>query len=93
MLHTGEMFMLTEKTADDLIEALKLATMVNITWGPGTGMLCGNPLSERFQLLDVSCSNEGQARMINRAKEAMANGDEAAARVQIAPMIRKPVHH
>jgi hypothetical protein len=81
----------TRITRRDLIAALKVASMVNITWGPATGMLCGNPLAERFQFLDVSCSNEGQAWMINRAKKAMSNGDEAAARAHIAPMIRQPV--
>ncbi len=39
-----DMLMLTDKTADALIEALKLAPLVNITWGERGGMFCGNPL-------------------------------------------------
>jgi hypothetical protein len=92
-MRTGELFMLTEDTANDVIEALKLASMVNITWGPDTGMLCGNPFAERVQLVDVVCSNEEQAWMINRAKGALSQGDETAARAHVAPMIRKALSH
>jgi hypothetical protein len=66
--------------------------MVNITWGAEQDMLCGNPLAEPFQLLDISCGNEEQAWAINRAKGAITQGDEPAARAHIAPLIRKPLN-
>jgi hypothetical protein len=86
-----KMDMLTDKTADALIEALKIAPLVNITWGAETGMLCGNPFDENGQVLDVSCGNEEQAWAINRAKGAISQGDEAAARAHLTPLIRQPV--
>jgi len=68
-------------------------------------MLCGNPLYN-LPMLDVSCGNEAQAWAINRAKEAISRGDEAAAREHVAPLVRRsqemapegaaprqPVHH
>jgi hypothetical protein len=92
-MNPEKMAMLTEKTADALIEALKIAPLVNITWGSETGMLCGNPFAETTTVLDVSCGNEEQAWAINRAKGAISQGDEAAARAHLAPLIRKPLHH
>lgn len=88
-MQTDEMTMLTNE--DQLIEALKACGLVNITWGGEQDMLCGN-LFENLPILDISCGNEGQAWAINRAKEAISMGDEAAAREHIAPLIRKPVH-
>ena len=92
-MQTEKLVMLTEDTAEYLIGALKVATMVNITWGEERGMLCGNPLAEPFQLLAVACSNKKQAWAINRAKEAMGNGDETRARAHLAPLIKKAVRH
>jgi hypothetical protein len=86
------MCMLTEQTAEALIEALRETPLVNITWGGPTDMLCGNPFDENSQILAVSCGNEGQAWAINRAKEAISQGDENAARAHLAPLIRKPLH-
>jgi hypothetical protein len=86
------MCLLTAKTAETLMDALKASPMINITWGPETGMLCGNPFAESLTILDVSCSNEAQAWAINRAKEALSQGDEDAARAHLAPLIRNTVH-
>ena len=47
-----KMAKLTEKTADALIEALKIAPLVNITWGGESDMLCGNPFVENPQILE-----------------------------------------
>jgi hypothetical protein len=86
------MCMLTEKTAETLIEALREAPLVNINWGGTTNMLCGNPFADKLTILDVSCGNEDQAWAINRAKGALSEGDESAARDHLAPLIRKPLH-
>jgi len=89
-MQTEKMAMLTNE--DQLIEALKACGLVNITWGGPQDMLCGNPLYD-LPILDISCGNEGQAWAINRAKEAISRGDEAAAREHIAPLIRQPAYH
>lgn len=85
--------LLTETSADALIEALKSVPLVNLTWGTEQGMLCGNPYDEIPTILNVSCGSEKQAWAINRAKEAISQGDEAAARAHLAPLIKEPVHH
>lgn len=90
-MNTAEMTMLTNTSADQLIDALKACGLVNITWGGEQNMLCGNPLYD-LPLLDISCGNEGQAWAINRAKEAISRGDEALARRHLAPLIRQPLH-
>ena len=87
---TADMTMLTD--ADQLIDALKTCGLVNITWGGPQNMLCGNPLYN-LPMLDISCGNKEQAWAVNRAKEAISRGDEAAARAHIAPLVRTPVHH
>jgi hypothetical protein len=89
-MNTAEMNMLTN--ADQLIDALKACGLVNIAWGGSQNMLCGNPL-HYLPMLDISCSNEDQAWMINRAKEAISRGDEAAARKHVAPLIRERAYH
>jgi len=89
---TPERLLLTDKTADTLIDALKKAAMVNISWGGELNMLCGNPLADELVILDISCGNEDQAWAINRAKGALSQGDEQAARSHIAPLIRKPLN-
>jgi hypothetical protein len=76
------MTMLTN--ADQLIDALKVWGLVNITWGGPQNMLCGNPL-HNLPMLDISCSNEKQAWI--------SRGDEALAREHVTPLIRKPVRH
>jgi hypothetical protein len=88
-MQTENMTMLTNE--DQVIEALKTCGLVNITWGGEQNILCGNPLYN-LPMLDVSCGNEGQAWAINRAKEAISRGDEAAARKHIAPLVRQPLH-
>jgi hypothetical protein len=88
-MNTAEMAMLTN--ADQLIEALKACGLVNIDWGGPQNMLCGNPLYN-LPMLDITCGNEDQAWAVNRAKEAISRGDEAAARRHIAPLIRQPLH-
>ena len=90
-MNTAEMTMLTPQTADQLIDALKNVGLVNITWGGRQNMLCGNPLYN-LPTLDISCGNEEMAWAVNRAKEALSRGDEAAARKHIAPLIRQPLH-
>jgi hypothetical protein len=92
MMTPNTMYTLTEEMVDEVIHGLKVAGMVNITWGKDGGMLCGNPLLERAPLLDVSCSSEEQAWTINRAKAAISRGDEATARRHLAPLVRKPLH-
>ena len=64
-MNTAEMAMLTN--ADQLIDALRVCGLVNITWGSPQGMLCGNPLLN-LPLLDISCSNKKQAWLIKRAR-------------------------
>ena len=88
MLSPGKLYELDASVAD----ALKTITLVNIVWGDDQNMLCGDLLAIRPKIFDVVCGNEEQAWMINRAKAAMARGDEAAARAHLAPMIRTAVH-
>jgi hypothetical protein len=88
-MNTAEMTELMN--TDQLLDALKACGLVNITYCDGRTMICGNPLYN-LPMLDVSCGDEDQAWAINRAKEAIGRGDEAAARVHLAPLIPPLLH-
>ena len=62
----------------NFIAALREADLVGLKWG-GRGMLCGNPLLANPTVLTLIVADEGDAWVINRAKEAISNGDEEAA--------------
>jgi len=90
-MNPAAMTMLTSASAEQLIDDLKGCGLVNITWGGEQNMLCGNPLYN-LPMVEITCGNEKQAWAVNRAKEAISRGDEAAARRHIAPLIRQPLH-
>jgi hypothetical protein len=62
----------------NFIAALKEADLVDLKWGE-KGMLCGNPLPESPKVLTLIVADEADAWIINRAKEAISQGDEDAA--------------
>jgi hypothetical protein len=62
----------------NFIAALREADLVDLKWGE-RGMLCGNPLPENPRVLTLIVADEGDAWIINRAKEAISQGDEDAA--------------
>jgi hypothetical protein len=62
----------------NFIAALREADLVDLKWSE-RGMLCGNPLSANPTVLTLIVADEGDAWIINRAKEAISNGDEEAA--------------
>lgn len=67
----------------NLITALRQADLVDLKWG-SKGMLCGNPLPENPKVLSLLVQDEADAWIINRAKEAVSQGDEEGARVILA---------
>jgi hypothetical protein len=74
------------ETAVDLgnfIAALRQADLVDLKWGD-RGMLCGNPLPENPKVLTLIVADEADAWIINRAKEAISQGDEEAAHTILA---------
>jgi hypothetical protein len=62
----------------NFIAALREADVVDLKWGE-RGMLCGSPLHANPTVLTLIVADEGNARIINRAKEAISEGDEEAA--------------
>jgi hypothetical protein len=62
----------------NFITALRQADLVDLKWGE-KGMLCGNPLPENPKVLTLIVADEADAWIINRAKEAISQGDEDAA--------------
>jgi hypothetical protein len=62
----------------NFIAALRQADLVDLKWGD-KGMLCGNPLPENPNVLTLIVADEADAWIINRAKEAISQGDEDAA--------------
>ena len=62
----------------NFIAALREADLVNLKWGD-RGMLCGNPPSENPKVLTLLVADEGDAWIINRAREAISLGNEEAA--------------
>jgi hypothetical protein len=77
------------ETAVDLgnfITALRQADLVDLKWGD-RGMLSGNPLPESPKILTLIVAEEADAWIINRAKEAISQGDEEAAYAILAEII------
>lgn len=62
----------------NFITALRQADLIDLKWG-NKGMLCGNPLPEKPTVLKLLVADEADAWIINRAKEAISQGDEEAA--------------
>jgi hypothetical protein len=54
------------------------ADLVDLKWGE-KGILCGNPLPANPTVLTLIVADEADACIINRAKEAISQGDEEAA--------------
>jgi hypothetical protein len=79
--------MLPEQQVPAFLADLKRADLVDIIYDGGKGMLCGNPLPLCPKVIEVEVNTEAQACAVNRAKEAITNGDEAAARQHLAPLI------
>jgi hypothetical protein len=83
--------MLREEQIPKLIADLKRLDLVEIKW-KGRGMLCGNPYVANPRILDVMVKSAKQAWAINRAKEALSQGDEDAARAELAAITRRQLH-
>jgi hypothetical protein len=62
----------------NFVAALRQADLIDLKWGD-RGMLCGNPLPANPTVLTLIVADEGDAWIINRAKEAISQGDEDAA--------------
>jgi hypothetical protein len=62
----------------NFVAALRQADLIDLKWGD-RGMLCGNPLPANPTVLTLIVADEADAWIINRAKEAISNGDEEAA--------------
>jgi hypothetical protein len=62
----------------NFVAALRQADLVDLKWCD-RGMLCGNPLAVNPNVLTLIVADEADALIINRAKEAISNGDEEAA--------------
>lgn len=69
----------TSVDLSNFITALRQADLIDLRWGD-KGMLCGNPLPENPTVLKLLVADEADAWIINRAKEAVSQGDEEAAR-------------
>ena len=67
----------------NFIAALRQADLVDLKWGD-RGMICGNPLPTNPRVLTLIVADEGDAWIINRAEEAISQGDEEAARAILA---------
>jgi hypothetical protein len=83
--------MLREEQIPKLIADLKRVDLVDIKW-KGRGMMCGNPFVANPRILDVVVKSEKQAWAINRAKEALGEGDEDRARAELATITRRQLH-
>jgi hypothetical protein len=73
----------------DFIAALREADVVDLKWGK-KGMLCGNPSPK---VLTLIVADEGDAWIINRAKEAISQGDEDAAYTILAEITEDRAPH
>jgi hypothetical protein len=71
----------------NFITALRQADLVDLKWGD-RGMLCGNPLPENPKVLTLIVADEADAWIINRAKEAISQGDEEAAHAILTEITR-----
>ena len=83
------------ETAVDLgnfIAAPSQADLVDLKWGD-RGMLCGNPLPENPKVLTPIVADEADAWIINRAKEAISQGDEEAAYAILAEITQSAHEH
>lgn len=89
----------------NFITALRQADLVDLKWGD-RGMLCGNPLPaeptsgpaggcapENPKVLTLIVADEADAWIINRAKEAISQGDEKAARAILAEITQAGDEH
>jgi hypothetical protein len=97
-----------ERTTVDLgnfITALRQADLVDLKWGD-RGMLCGNPLPagpqaapgrgcapENPKVLTLIVADEADAWIINRAKEAISQGDEETAYAILAEITQTAGEH
>jgi hypothetical protein len=76
----------------NFIAALRQADLVDLKWGD-RGMLCGNPLPENPKVLTLIVADEADAWIINRAKEAISQGDEDAAYAILAEITQTGDEH
>lgn len=77
----------------NFITALRQADLVDLKWGD-RGMLCGTPLPENPTVLKLIVADEADAWIINRAKEAISQGDEDAAYVILKEITQEqPTRH
>ena len=83
--------MLREEQIPALIADLKRVDLVDIKW-KRRGMMCGNPYVTNPRVRDMVVKTEAQAWAINRAKEALSQGDEDAARAHLATITKKSIH-
>lgn len=75
----------------NFITALRQADLIDLKWGD-KGMLCGNPLPENPTVLKLLVADEADAWIINRAKQAISQGDEEAARAILAEITQNTPH-
>jgi hypothetical protein len=76
----------------NFIAALREADLVDLKWGE-RGMLCGNPLQANPTVLTLIVADEGDAWIINRAKEAVSQGNEEAAYAILAEITQTAHEH
>ena len=76
----------------NFITALRQADLVDLKWGD-RGMLCGNPLPENPKVLTLIVADEADAWIINRAKEAISQGDEEIAYTILAEITQSAHDH
>jgi hypothetical protein len=84
--------MLQEQQVPAFLADLKRADLVDISYANGKGMLCGNLFPLCPEVVAVEVDTEEQAWAVNRAKEAITNGDETAAREQRSSRTNRPNH-
>jgi hypothetical protein len=76
----------------NFIAALRQADLVNLRWGDQK-MLCGNQRSMNPKILTLLVADEADARIINRAKEAVSRGEEEVAYTILAEITEERAQH
>jgi hypothetical protein len=76
----------------NFIAALRQADLVNLRWGDRE-ILCGNQRSMNPQILTLLVADEADARIINRAKEAVSRGEEEVAYTILAEITEERAQH
>jgi hypothetical protein len=76
----------------NFITALRQADLVDLKWGDRE-MLCGNPLPANPKVLTLIVADEADAWIINRAKEAISQGNEEGAHAILAEITQEERQH